>query len=107
MARWARWLVAIAATVMTCIAALWVVRVVPFPGLPHADADRWVVAGVIATIAATAVLAATSWWAQRDRTGGSDAGQQKASVRQQARASGRGSITQIGGDQHITGREKP
>jgi hypothetical protein len=109
MARWARWLVATGATLLTFWVVLWVVRVASFSWLPQAEADRWVVAVGFATVAAAAVAAPTVWWAQRERNADSehaDSGP-TAGVQQRARTSGHSSVTQVGGDQHITARQQP
>jgi hypothetical protein len=66
MAGLARWLVAIASTLSVFGLCLWLFRFVSFSWMPHAAADRWVVAAAFATVAAGAVGAATGWWAQRE-----------------------------------------
>lgn len=66
MASFVRWLVAITSTLATFGVCLWVFRFISFSWMPHAVADRWVVAAAFATVAATAVGAATAWWANRE-----------------------------------------
>jgi hypothetical protein len=67
--RWlvpARWLIAVASTVGAFGICLWSFRFVSFSWMPHAEADRWVVATAFAAVAAGAVGAATGWWAGRE-----------------------------------------
>ena len=67
--RWlvpARWLIAVASTVGAFGICLWLFRFVSFSWMPHAEADRWVVATAFAAVAADAVGAATGWWAGRE-----------------------------------------
>jgi hypothetical protein len=67
MMRSVRWLAAICSTVIVFGFCLWLFRFVSFSWMPHAEADRWVVATAFATVAAGAVGAATGWWAGRER----------------------------------------
>ena len=67
MMRSVRWLAAICSTVVVFGFCLWLFRFVSFSWMPHAEADRWVVATAFATVAAGAVGAATGWWAGRER----------------------------------------
>ena len=62
-----RWLAAICSTVIVFGLCLWLFRFVSFSWMPHAEADRWVVATAFATVAAGAAGAATGSWAGRDR----------------------------------------
>jgi hypothetical protein len=109
MSRLVQWLVATGAPLLAFGLVLWAVHGASFSWLPQAEADRWVVAVGLATVAATVVAAPAIWWAQRDRSSEPDEAGESATggVQQRARASGHSSITQVGGDQHITGREKP
>ena len=66
MASLARWLVAIVSTLATFGVCLWLFRFISFSWMPHTTTDRWAVAAAFATVAATAVGAATSWWANRE-----------------------------------------
>ena len=66
MARFARWATMIVSTGVVFLVSLWLFRFLSFQWMPHNTADRWVVAAAFATVAASAVAAATAWWAGRD-----------------------------------------
>ena len=81
--RWlvpARWLIAVASTVGAFGICLWLFRFVSFSWMPHAEADRWVVATAFAAVAAGAVGAATGWWAGREHKRPDPAGEELASL---------------------------
>lgn len=98
MHRWVRWAAAAGITLAAFVVLLWLFRYATFSWLPHAEADRWVVAAGFATVGAGAVGAGAGWWAGREDP---QSGEPYAQVHQHARASGHARITQIGGDQHI------
>jgi hypothetical protein len=123
MKGWGRRAVRAAASVLVFCVCLWLFRFAHFGWLPRSEADRWVVAVGLGTVAAAAVLELFKDWANgtdggdgTDHDGGADSpGQPQPQsqparratdarvmkVKQRAKASGHGRITQIGGDQHV------
>ncbi len=66
MVRSVRWLVAVAATLVSFLAALWIARTFPLPFEPRGEADQWVVGAAFAAAVSAAVLAAAGFWAGRE-----------------------------------------
>ncbi|MGW1491276.1 hypothetical protein [Streptomyces sp. NPDC002402] len=127
MARTIRWAMAVTASVVAFGVGLWLAGSVFSGWLPRGEAERWAVAAAFATIAAGAVGAPLGWWAGREtraggrvvqratardasrtaQIGGSRGGTASGppgDVEQEAESSGTARITQIGGDQHTSGR---
>lgn len=94
-----RRLAVILATLTTFGVCLWLFPYATFSWLPHATADRWVVAATFAGVGAGAVGTALDVWAKpedgADRTSRKES---RISVKQRARASGKSRITQVGRD---------
>jgi hypothetical protein len=70
MARTAKWLLVLAATLAAFVLCLWVGWTVGIKLWPHtltATADRWVVSAAFATVMGGAVFAWGGWWAGRER----------------------------------------
>ncbi len=99
MSRSVRWVVAVGAVLATFGLCLWLARMVSWGWMPRAEADRWVVATAFATVAAGAVGAATAWWAGRDDDPTAPPSGGRV-VRQQAKASGRARVSQVGGSRN-------
>ncbi|MBV9449122.1 MAG: hypothetical protein JO345_24815 [Streptosporangiaceae bacterium] len=101
--RWLRWLVAVTATVAVLGACLWLFRFASWSWMPHATADRWVVAAAFASVTAGATLAAGAWWAGRETPQQADLAATEQGRRTDQRAwAWRSQITQVAGDQHTT-----
>lgn len=66
MVRSVRWLVAVAAALVSFVAALWIARTFGLPFEPRGEADRWVVGAAFAGAMSAAVLAAVGFWAGRE-----------------------------------------
>ncbi|GHE71737.1 hypothetical protein GCM10018785_44980 [Streptomyces longispororuber] len=129
MVRSVRWLVAVAAAVVTFVVCLWGARLVVWGWLPAGDAERWGVAAAFAAVAAGAVGMAVGWWAGREppaeerEGGGSVEGEATGhgwvdqvrghrggpggavpdDLRLNAKASEYGQVRQTGGDDHTGG----
>ena len=101
-----RWLVAVAVAVAVFVVCLWLFRFASWSWMPHATADRWVVATAFASVTAGAAGAAGAWWASREipQQAGPAVAQQGSRISMRARASRHSQITQVAGDQHITGK---
>ncbi|MFD4612686.1 hypothetical protein ACFWOT_32330 [Streptomyces sp. NPDC058440] len=99
MARSARWAVTAVAATVVFVVCLWVGRSVSFGWMPDAEADRWVVATAFATVVSTVTGAAGAWWAGREQPDPSPPLAERV-VSQQVTASGRGRVTQVGGNQN-------
>jgi hypothetical protein len=70
MARTAKWLLVLAATLAAFVLCLWVGWVVGIKLWPHtlsSTADRWVVSAAFATVMGGGVLAWGGWWAGREK----------------------------------------
>ncbi|WP_409239356.1 hypothetical protein [Streptomyces sp. PA5.6] len=130
MVRSVRWLVAVAAAVVTFGVFLWAARAASWDWLPAGDAERWGVAAAFAAVAAGAVGMAVGWWAGREPSaqeregGGSVEGQATGhgrvdqvrghrggpggavpdDLRLRAEASEYGQVRQTGGDDHLGGQ---
>ncbi|MFJ9662066.1 hypothetical protein ACIRPR_29355 [Streptomyces griseoflavus] len=129
MVRSVRWLVAVAAAVVTFGVCLWAGRSAAWGWLPAGDAERWGVAAAFAAVAAGAVGMAVGWWAGRESPveGREDGGSIEAqatghgrvdqvrghrggpggavpdNLRLNAKASEYGQVRQTGGDDHSGG----
>ncbi|GGP00250.1 hypothetical protein [Wenjunlia tyrosinilytica] len=107
MARWVRWPVTVVAAAVVFGGCLWVGRSVPFAWMPEAQADRWMVATAFATVVGTVAATAVGWWAGREQpapppppaSSGSGSGSVRPAVSQEATATGRARVNQVGGDQ--------
>jgi hypothetical protein len=88
---------------------LWLFGFARFSWLPHAVADRWVVAAGFAAAGSGVVYAALSSWTERDGDEGGEPARARpeaaapAWVRQKAKARRNARINQAGRDQHISG----
>jgi hypothetical protein len=102
MVWWVRSVVAVAVAVVVFFGCLWVFVWLSWSWLPHAQADRWVVATGLATVTGGSVFAVLGSWAERSRSEpGSATTSAGAGVYQRATARGRARVTQVGGDQHV------
>jgi hypothetical protein len=54
------------ASIAAFVLGLWVDQQLTWSWLPHAEADRWVVAAAFATITATVTLTLAGAWAERE-----------------------------------------
>jgi hypothetical protein len=106
VARIAKWLFAIAVTLVIfglCLWVGWVAGIRLWPHTLHSFADRWVVSAAFATVMGGAVLAWGGWWASRERESTEDDKLAPPSLSiQDVHASGGGSAYGVmHGSQHI------
>ncbi|MEV7442912.1 hypothetical protein AB0O22_17445 [Streptomyces sp. NPDC091204] len=133
----ARWLMAVATSMVTFGVCLWLAHSVSWGWLPEGEAEQWGVAAAFAAVAAGAAGAAASWWAGHDPSarqrpsrrilrarstnraridqasghrggpGGGPSGAAPDQVQMDADASGHSRIRQTGGDDYTGGDGTP
>jgi hypothetical protein len=104
MSRLGRWAVTAITSAVVFVLCLWLARAVNFEWMPHAEADRWVVATAFAAVISGAAGGGEWWWTGRDKN---EAAASQRRVSQRLRASGRAKANQVGGNQNAPAAGPP